>query len=95
LRAQWEGEVKEMAERIIRMRTLIKDNLKKEGSTRNWQHVTEQIGMFCFTGMNADQSTRLAKDFSVYLTKDGRISVAGVTSKNVEYLAHAMHQVTK
>lgn len=51
--------------------------------------------MFCFTGMNPDQSQRLAKDFSIYLTKDGRISMAGVTSKNVDYLAQGIHEVTK
>lgn len=38
---------------------------------------------------------RLIKEFSIYLTKDGRISVAGISSKNVDYLAHAIHQVTK
>lgn len=31
----------------------------------------------------------------MYMTKDGRISMAGVTSKNIEYLAHAIHTVTK
>ena len=41
------------------------------------------------------QVEKLTKDFSVYLTKDGRISMAGITSGNVGYLAHAMHQVTK
>lgn len=41
------------------------------------------------------QVERLTKDFSIYLTKDGRISMAGVTSKNVEYLAYAIHEVTK
>ena len=41
------------------------------------------------------QVERLTKEFSIYLTKDGRISMAGVTSGNVGYLAHAMHQVTK
>jgi aspartate aminotransferase, mitochondrial len=68
---------------------------EKLGSQKNWQHITDQIGMFCFTGMNPDQSARLSKDFSIYLTKDGRISMAGVTSKNVEYLAHGIHEVTK
>ena len=51
--------------------------------------------MFCFTGMTPEQVARLTTEYSVYLTKDGRISVAGVTSKNVGYLANAMHQVTK
>ena len=84
-----------MADRIIAMRHALKDGLKKEGSSRNWQHITDQIGMFCFTGMTADQVDRLTKEYSIYLTKDGRISVAGITSSNVDYLAHAMHQVTK
>lgn len=95
LRAEWLGDVKQMADRIISVRATLRSHLEKLGSTRNWQHITDQIGMFCFTGMNADQSTRLAKDFSIYLTKDGRISMAGVTSKNVEYLAHGIHEVTK
>jgi len=95
LKAEWLRDVKQMADRIISVRSSLRSNLEKLGSTRNWQHITEQIGMFCFTGMNADQSTRLSKDFSIYLTKDGRISMAGVTSKNVEYLAHGIHEVTK
>ncbi|RZC40644.1 aspartate aminotransferase, mitochondrial [Asbolus verrucosus] len=95
LRADWLKEVKGMADRIISMRTKLRDNLKKEGSTKNWEHITNQIGMFCFTGMTTPQVEKLTKEHSVFLTKDGRISMAGVTSKNVEYLAHAMHAVTK
>ena len=44
-----------MADRIIAMRTQLKECLKKEGSTRDWSHITDQIGMFCFTGLNPDQ----------------------------------------
>nr|KAF6285694.1 glutamic-oxaloacetic transaminase 2 [Myotis myotis] len=95
LRKQWLQEVKGMADRIISMRTQLVSNLKKEGSSHNWQHITDQIGMFCFTGLKPEQVERLTKEFSVYMTKDGRISVAGVTSGNVGYLAHAIHQVTK
>jgi aspartate aminotransferase len=95
LRSQWLQDVKLMADRIISVRVALRKNLENLGSKRNWQHITDQIGMFCFTGMNAEQSTRLSKDFSIYLTKDGRISMAGVTSKNVDYLAHGIHEVTK
>ena len=49
------GDVKVMADRIITMREQLRENLKKEGSTLNWQHVTDQIGMFCFTGLKPDQ----------------------------------------
>ncbi|KAK1163594.1 aspartate aminotransferase, mitochondrial-like [Acipenser oxyrinchus oxyrinchus] len=95
LRQEWLQEVKGMANRIISMREQLVSNLKKEGSSHNWQHIVNQIGMFCFTGLKPDQVERLTKDHSVYLTKDGRISMAGVTSANVAYLAHAIHQVTK
>jgi aspartate aminotransferase len=95
LRAQWVKEVKGMADRIITMRAELKAGLEKEGSTRNWSHITDQIGMFCFTGMTPQQVEKLMKEYSVYLTKDGRVAIVGLTSKNVGYMAHAMHQVTK
>lgn len=95
LRTEWLADVKLMADRIISVRSTLQNNLKQLGSSRNWQHITDQIGMFCFTGMNQQQCERLTKEFSVYLTKDGRISMAGVTSKNVDYLAQAIHEVTK
>jgi len=95
LRSEWLTDVKGMADRIIAMRTQLRDGLEKEGSVKNWSHITDQIGMFCFTGMTSDQVGRLSSEFSVYLTKDGRVSMAGVTSHNVGYLAKAMHEVTK
>ena len=95
LYSTWLDDIKLMANRVISMRTSLKDGLKKEGSSKDWEHITDQIGMFCFTGMKPDQVERLTKEFSIFLTKDGRISMAGVTSKNVGYLAKAMHEVTK
>uniref|UniRef100_UPI00358E061B aspartate aminotransferase, mitochondrial n=1 Tax=Myxine glutinosa TaxID=7769 RepID=UPI00358E061B len=95
LRQQWLVELKGMADRIIGMREELVQNLQKEGSSRNWKHITEQIGMFCFTGLKPDQVGRIIKDFSIYMTSDGRISVAGVSSNNVAYLAHGIHEVTK
>lgn len=95
LRSTWLGEVKDMADRIITMRTRLKGGLEGLGSALDWSHVTDQIGMFCYTGMSPEQVAQIAKDHSVYLTKDGRISIAGVSSNNVDYLANAMHEVTK
>jgi len=95
LRAQWLKDVKGMADRIISMRSQLRDGLAKNGSSRDWKHITDQIGMFAFTGMTPDQVEKITKDFSVYLTKDGRISIAGITSGNVGHLAEAMATVTK
>ena len=56
------GDVKTMADRIITMRTKLKEGLAKEGSILNWQHITDQIGMFCFTGMKPEQVDKIVKD---------------------------------
>ncbi|KAF2803559.1 uncharacterized protein BDZ99DRAFT_468101 [Mytilinidion resinicola] len=94
LNRQWLGEVKDMADRIITMRALLKDNLEKLGSKRDWSHITSQIGMFAFTGLKPEQMDVLAKEHSVYATRDGRISVAGITTGNVKRLAEAIYKVT-
>ena len=55
LKKEWLGDVKGMADRIISVRSQLRDNLKKEGSTRDWTHITDQIGMFCFTGLKTSE----------------------------------------
>ncbi|EMC96510.1 hypothetical protein BAUCODRAFT_33868 [Baudoinia panamericana UAMH 10762] len=94
LNKQWLGEVKGMADRIIQMRALLKENLEKLGSKHQWNHITDQIGMFAYTGLTAEQMSKLAEEHSVYATKDGRISVAGITTDNVGRLAEAIYKVT-
>ncbi|OJD17396.1 hypothetical protein AJ78_02526 [Emergomyces pasteurianus Ep9510] len=94
LNKQWLGEVKGMADRIIKMRALLKENLEALGSKQDWSHITSQIGMFAYTGLKPEQMDKLAKEHSVYATKDGRISVAGITSANVKRLAESIYKVT-
>ena len=65
LNQQWLGEVKGMADRIITMRALLKENLEKLGSKHDWSHITSQIGMFAYTGLNAEQMDKLAKEVRV------------------------------
>ncbi|CAO3650943.1 unnamed protein product [Cunninghamella blakesleeana] len=96
LKQLWLDEVKLMADRIITMRTKLRDHLEKDfGSKKNWEHITNQIGMFCYSGMSPEQVDQLKDDWHVYLTRDGRISMAGISSGNVKYLAEAIHNVTK
>lgn len=95
LKEQWLHDVKVMANRIIDMRKELRENLNSLGSSHNWSHIESQIGMFSFTGLTKDQVQKLWDDYAIYLTFDGRISMAGITSKNVNYLATGMHAVTK
>lgn len=95
LRAQWERDVREMAERIIRMRKELRDELERLGSKHNWEHITSQIGMFCYSGLTGEQVDRLTSEYHIYLTRNGRISMAGVTSKDIKPLAKAIHEVSQ
>ena len=54
LKARWFTEVQGMAQRIINMRQLLRNNLEGLGSPLPWNHVTDQIGMFCYSGMTPD-----------------------------------------
>lgn len=69
LRSEWLVEVKGMADRIISMRSALKNNLVKLGSTRSWDHITDQIGMFCYTGMKPNQ-VGIAIDSFIIITKN-------------------------
>ncbi|XP_021893856.1 aspartate aminotransferase, mitochondrial-like, partial [Carica papaya] len=95
LKALWVNEIQVMANRIRRMRTSLRQVLEKLGSLLNWEHITNQVGMFASLGLIPDQVDYLQREFHIYMTDDGRISVAGVTPSNVSYLANAIHEVTK
>lgn len=93
LKKQWLKEVAVMNNRLVQMRKLLFENLKSLGNTLNWDHLLEQKGMFCYTGLSAEQVGKLANK-SIYMTYDGRISIAGITPSNVGYLAKGIHEVT-
>lgn len=80
---EWEGEVKGMADRIINMRErlyqLLSNGFRTPGE---WSHVKSQIGMFSFTGLNKEQCKVLAEKAHIYMTMDGRISMAGLNGRD-------------
>jgi len=94
LRPQYYGECREMAERIAEMRALLVVRLGEKGSTHDWSHVAGQIGMFAFTGMSAEMVDELTAKYYIFLTRDGRISLAGLNANNIDYVAGAVHAVT-
>lgn len=88
---QWESEVKGMADRIISMRDRLYGLLTNGFQTPGeWGHIKSQIGMFSYTGLNTEQCKTLAEKAHVYMTMDGRISMAGLNGGNVEYFAQSV-----
>ncbi|KAI4796336.1 hypothetical protein KUCAC02_027819, partial [Chaenocephalus aceratus] len=46
------GNVKTMADRVLLMRDQLKGKLQALNTPGTWEHITQQIGMFSFTGLN-------------------------------------------
>ena len=75
------------------MRAKLRSALEARTRARDWSHITSQVGMFSYTGLTAPQVLRLRAEHHVYMLESGRLSMAGVTSKNVEPLAAAIAAV--
>ncbi|KAI3822378.1 hypothetical protein L1987_09967 [Smallanthus sonchifolius] len=87
----WKEEMEMMAGRIKSVRQKLYDNLSaKDKSGKDWSFILKQIGMFSFTGLNKAQSDNMTDKWHVYMTKDGRISLAGLSAAKCEYLADAI-----
>ena len=87
----WTIELKGMADRIISMRQQLYEAIQARGTPGDWSHIIKQIGMFTFTGLNKEQVAFMTKEYHIYITYDGRISIASLSSKTVPQLADAIH----
>lgn len=94
LTASWHQDLLNMSGRIKEMRSAMVQKLKEHGSTHDWSHLTSQIGMFAYTGLSSEQVEQLKKEYAIYMTADGRISIAGLNTHNIDYIAEAFHKVT-
>ena len=93
LRAMWEGELAEMRVRIKAMRQKLVDGLKAAGVKEDMSFITQQIGMFSYSGLNKDQMVRLRTEFGIYGTDTGRMCVAALNSKNIDYVCASIAKV--
>lgn len=95
LREDWVKEIGEMVQRMRSMRDMLRDQLERRQVPGEWEHVTETTGMFVLLGLTPAQVERLRTLHHVYITKDSRINVAGLTEANVATVAHAIAEVIR
>ena len=93
LRALWEEELGEMRQRIRALRNGMVEQLAAHGAKRDFGFVARQRGMFSYSGLNPEQVRRLREEFSIYAVDTGRICVAALNSKNIDYVADAIAAV--
>jgi aromatic-amino-acid transaminase len=93
LRKLWEAELAEMRGRIKAMRSSFVEKLKAAGVQQDMNFITQQIGMFSYSGLTKDQMVRLRNEFGVYGTDTGRMCVAALNSKNIDHVCASMAKV--
>ena len=89
---EWREAIRTMSSRIIEVRAALRQRLEDLGTPGDWSHITSQIGMFSYTGLSEEMAVFLKEEKHLYLLKSGRISMCGVTSSNVDYVAKAMNE---
>ena len=95
LRAIWEQELAGMRDRIRAMRVGLVDKLKARGVAQDFSFVAQQRGMFSYTGLTAAQVDKLRNDFGIYAVNTGRVCLAALNSKNIDYVADAIATTLK
>ena len=95
LRQIWEIELGGMRERIQQMRQSVVAKLGDLAPEHDFEFVRHQRGMFSYSGLSVEQVRRLREDFSIYAVDSGRICVAALNSKNIEYVAEAIAAVLR
>ena len=84
-----------MRVRIKAMRQKLYEVISAKVPGRDFSYFVKQRGMFSYTGLSPEQVDRLREEFAVYLVRSGRMCVAGLNTRNVDYVAEAMAAVLK
>lgn len=91
LHAEWMNSIRTMSSRIISMRKALFDALTALETPGTWNHITDQIGMFSYTGLSPAQVEYLQSNHHIYMLSSGRINMCGLNESNIEYVAKAIH----
>ncbi|HDZ9243697.1 aspartate/tyrosine/aromatic aminotransferase [Vibrio cholerae] len=93
LTAIWKQELSEMQQRLLTLRKNLCNELRNQHNTRQFDFIESHRGMFTVLGFSAEQMGRLREEFAIYGVADGRINIAGLTEKDIPYVANAIIHV--
>ncbi|HAS3577160.1 TPA: aspartate/tyrosine/aromatic aminotransferase [Vibrio cholerae] len=94
LTAIWKEELSEMQQRLLTLRKNLCNELRNQHNTRQFDFIESHRGMFTVLGFSAEQMGRLREEFAIYGVADGRINIAGLTEKDIPYVANAIIHVS-
>jgi aromatic-amino-acid transaminase len=93
LRTLWEQELAQMRDRIRTMRKRLVEGIHARVPGADFRFVERQRGMFSYSGLSKQAVQRLREEFSVYAIDSGRICVAALNSRNIDYVSDAIAKV--
>jgi aromatic-amino-acid transaminase len=82
-----------MRDRIKVMRKQLVDKIRERRADFNLDFIVQQRGMFSYSGLSKAQVYKLREQYSIYAIDSGRICVAALNTKNIDYVADAIAQV--
>jgi aromatic-amino-acid transaminase len=89
-RARWENEVAEMRDRIRQMRELFVRRMREKGVEQDFSFIERQRGMFSYSELPRETVDRLRSEYSIYIVGSGRVCVAALNEKNMDYVCEAI-----
>lgn len=95
LRAEWEAELTEMRERMLRLRAKLAAAIRERSNSTSFDFVAEHRGMFSLLGLSGEQVDHLKAENGIYMLDDSRINVAGIPEERVDELADALLSVIR
>ena len=93
LRADWEAELEEMRQRMLRLRIGFAEALRRQSNSDRFDFIAQHRGMFSRLGLTEAQVVRLRDEHAVYMVGDSRINVAGLPEDGLDRLAKAIVSV--
>lgn len=94
LTSVWKQELSEMQQRLVNLRQTLCDELRNTHNTSQFDFIESHKGMFTVLGFSQDQMTQLREQYGIYGVGDGRINIAGLTEKDIPYVAEAIVNVS-
>jgi aromatic-amino-acid transaminase len=94
LHALWDEELGHMRVRIRELRQQLANLLQAKVPGGDFSFVTRQRGIFSYSGLTKPQVDRLREEYSIYAIDSGRICVAALNARNIEYVADAIAAVS-
>ncbi len=89
----WRKELKQMQKRIADIRNVFTNALLEKCASKDFSYLFSKKGMFCFLNLTADQVFIMKEQFGIYMTKNGRINIAGINYSNIPYIVNAINTI--